>query len=257
VLLIKFTSRVLLVTLLGCAVLFGRSASPVTPLLTFHIDGTIQDYDGVPASGAEVTFQSDKTSKTVNADDRGFYEAVLPVGLYTMTTLYTGSTQNPSVPLLGKARRFTKKYQHPLFRVSSRTKVTLNVTFETEMSCDPPFRKGHMATPKDFQHICGGTELFSIPSDDNIPFQLSIRYQGWRRDDQGFTYSDLKIPMFHDPVFVVYNLFTLRADKVVYDVKNQTLEATGNVLAGSSDGTAHHADSMIFKIENGEATLLH
>jgi lipopolysaccharide assembly outer membrane protein LptD (OstA) len=61
----------------------------------------------------------------------------------------------------------------------------------------------------------------------------------------------------HVPIFVAYNLFTLQADEVVYDVKSQTLEASGNVVAESSDGTAEHSDSMVFKIKNGKVTRAH
>lgn len=254
--LVKSASMTMLMALLACAVLIGQSVSPITQLQTFHIDGTIQDYDGVPASGAEVTFQGDKISKTVKADERGFYEAVLPVGLYTMNTLYTTNPLNPSIPLsLQKAPRSTKNYRRPLFRVSSPKKVTLNLTFDAQVSCEPGFPSGHIPTADEWEHACGGTELSSIPSDDNTPFQLSIRYRGWRRDDRGFTYWGYRIP--HVPVFVAYNLFTLQADKVVYDIKNGTLEATGNVVVETSDDTVQHGNSMIFKIENGEAIPLH
>jgi hypothetical protein len=160
--------------------------------------------------------------------------------LYTMTTL--------------TAYHRSMNYRRPLFRVSSPTKVTLNVTFDLKVPCDPGFPVGHIPTADELENICGGTQLLSIPSDDNTPFQLSIRSATRRRDDRGFAYWGFKIP--HVPVFVAYNLFTLHADKVVYDVKNRTLEATGNVLAESSDGTVQHGDSMIFKIENGEAIAL-
>jgi hypothetical protein len=252
----KSASMTMLMALLACAVLLGQSVSHVTQLQTFHIDGTIQDYNGAPASGAEVTFQGDKVGKTVKADESGFYEAVLPVGLYTMSTLYTTNPLNPSLPLaLQKAPRSTKNYRRPLFRVPSPTKVTLNVTFVADLPCDFGFTVGHIPTADELEHACGGTELFSIPSDDNTPFQLSIRYRARRRDDGGFDYWGDNIS--HVPVLLAYNLFTMVADKVVYSEKNGTLEATGNVVVESSDGTAQHGDSMIFKIENGKATPLH
>jgi hypothetical protein len=55
---------------------------------------------------------------------------------------------------------------------------------------------------------------------------------------------------------VAYNLFTLQADHIVYDVQRSTLEAMGDVVVENADGTTQRADSMTFKIENGEATLL-
>jgi len=252
---LKLTFITMLVAFLSCATLFGQFASPVPPLKTVHIDGAIQNYNGVPASEAEVTFQGDKISKTVSTDERGFYEAVLPVGLYTMNTVYILNPLNPSIPSsLQKGPRITEKYRRPLFRVASPTKVTLNVSFDAQISCEPAFLAGHIPTADEWEQACGGTELFSIPSDDNTPFQLSVRYGGWKRDDGGFTYWGRKIP--HVPVFVAYNLFTLQADKVVYNVKNGTLEATENVVVENADGTARRADSITFKIENGEAIPL-
>jgi lipopolysaccharide assembly outer membrane protein LptD (OstA) len=55
---------------------------------------------------------------------------------------------------------------------------------------------------------------------------------------------------------VAYNLFTLQADRVDYDVQNRTLEATGNVATVSPNGVTQHADSLTFKFANGEASRL-
>jgi lipopolysaccharide export system protein LptA len=58
------------------------------------------------------------------------------------------------------------------------------------------------------------------------------------------------------PVFVGYNLFTLRAEHVVYDGKNRTLQAKGKVVVINEKGETQRADSMTFRVENGEATAL-
>jgi lipopolysaccharide assembly outer membrane protein LptD (OstA) len=55
---------------------------------------------------------------------------------------------------------------------------------------------------------------------------------------------------------VVYNLFSLQADKVTYDIQRQTIEATGNVIAVNELGTHQGANSMAFKIEDGQVTPL-
>jgi hypothetical protein len=60
---LKLTFTTMLVAFLSCATLFGQFAAPVPPLKTFHIDGAIQNYNGVPASEAEVTFQGDKNKQ--------------------------------------------------------------------------------------------------------------------------------------------------------------------------------------------------
>jgi len=52
---------------------------------------------------------------------------------------------------------------------------------------------------------------------------------------------------------VAYNLFSLEANRVAYDVKNRTIAATGNVVVADGSGRTQHADSIRFKIENGEA----
>ena len=60
----------------------------------------------------------------------------------------------------------------------------------------------------------------------------------------------------NSPVFVAYNLFTLRAERVVYDVQSKTLQATGNVVTVDADGATRRADSMTLEIENGRVTGL-
>jgi hypothetical protein len=242
----KFTSTTMLVALLPCAVLFGQSASPVTQLQTFHIRGTIRAFNDFPVRGAEVTFESQKISITVSSDSSGFYEANLPVGLYTMTAK--------------PVERSLQRYRRPLFRAASPTSLTFNITLDPSGPfCD--IKKPVLGQPlpaDDGVRICGGGDSFPVPSQDKVPFELFIQYETRRPTDRGFTFNTgANLLGSQRPVFVAYNLFTLQADHVVYNVKNGTLEATGNVLADSSDGTVQHADSMTFKIENGEATPLH
>jgi len=251
---LKFAFVAILVNFLACATLFGQSAAPVTELPTFHIQGAIRYYNDSPVPGAAVTFEGDNILKTVSADKNGFYETDLPVGLYTMTAqdLYKSHY----------------KYVHPPFRVTSLTSVTLNVTFYAGMSCDLK-----NPTPEDVRNDCEGIDLFPIPSKDNVPFQLSIQYYSRRPTDRGCEYSGLKTSFrpigrgdkyssLETPtdlkirVFVAYNLFTLQAYHVVYDVQGRTLEATGDVVVTNVDGATQRGDSMIFKIENGEANRL-
>ena len=251
---LKLTIITMLVASLACATLFGQSVAPGTKLPTFHIHGAIRYYDDSPVPGAGVTFEGDNISKTVSADKNGFYETDLPVGIYTMTA------QDLS--------KLHYKYVRPPFRVASSTGITLNVTFYAGLSCDLK-----SPTEEDVRNGCEGIDLFPIPSKDNVPFQLSIQYSTRRPTDRGCEYSGLKISVrpidqgdkysslktpadLRIRLFVAYNLFTLQADHVVYNEQGRTLEATGNVVATNADGATHHADSMTFKIENGEATRL-
>jgi hypothetical protein len=240
----KFTSTTMLVALLPCAVL--QSASPVTQLQTFHICGTIRAFNDFPVRGAEVTFGSQKISITVSSDSSGFYEADLPVDLYTMTAK--------------PVERSLQRYRRPLFRATSPTSLTFNITLgPAGPFCD--IKKPVLGQPPpadDGVRDCGGGDTFPAPSQDKVPFDLFIQYETRMPTDRGYSYNaGAPLPDSQSAVFVAYNLFTLQADHIVYNVQDRTLEATGNVLADSSDGTVQHADSMTFKIENGEATPLH
>ena len=251
---IKLTSLTMVVVLLACTALFGQSAPPVTSPQTFHIQGEIRYYNNSPTPGAGVTFEGDNISKTVSADKNGFYETDLPVGIYTMTAL--------------DLSKLHYKYVRPPFRVGSSTNVTLNVTFYAGLSCDLK-----SPTEEEVRNDCEGVDLFPIPSKDNVPFQLSIQCSSRRPIDRGCEYSGLKTSLrpigrgdkyssLKTPadlkirVFVAYNLFTLQADDVVYDVSGRVLKATGNVVVENADGATQRADSITLKIENGQATPL-
>lgn len=238
----------MLVALLACACLFGQSAARKTPPDTFHIRGAIcraRDRSAVPE--VTVTFEAEEVSKTLYTDDRGIYEADLPVGLYTMTA------RSPD--------RVLGLYQRPLFRVASPASLVLDIALETYIrsSCDlgvPP-SSTHIPDADDAKDACGGRDFLPLPSDDGVPFQLLVEYESRKRTDRGYAYSARPLlPRPATPVFVAYNLFTLQAHHVVYDVQGRTLKATGDVVATNADGATQRADSMTFKIENGEAIPL-
>jgi hypothetical protein len=52
---------------------------------TFHVRGRIVDSLHSEVAGAEVKFEGSKTTETVFSDRQGFYQARLPIGLYSMT----------------------------------------------------------------------------------------------------------------------------------------------------------------------------
>jgi hypothetical protein len=241
----EFTSTIIFVALLVCATSFGQSAAPVPELPTFQVRGTIRAFNDSAVRGAGVTFESQKISITVSSDKSGFYEANLPVGLYTMTAK--------------PVERYLQKYRRPLFRVASPTSLTFNITLgPAGPFCDS--KKPVLDQPlpaDDGVRICGGGDSFPVPSQDKVPFDLFIQYETRRPTDRGYTYNTGEhLPGSQSPVFVAYNLFTLQADHIVYDVQRSTLEATGDVVVENADGTTQRADSMTFKMENGEATLL-
>jgi hypothetical protein len=247
------------VALLLCEALFGQSEAPVARLRTFHIQGLIRTYDDSVVPNGKVTFEGNKFTKIVFADDRGFYKADLALGSYTMTAEYL--RPDPLFVPSGKAQepglRYLQGYQRPLFRIASPTSLTLNITLESaEQSCDRGYGVGPSASPPptdDGEIFCGGQDVFPIPSVDNVPFELLVRFLGRQSSERGYIYNPRGSRV---PVFAAYNVFTLRADSVIYDVQNKMLRATGHVIAVGSDGVAQRAESMNFKMENGQATPL-
>jgi hypothetical protein len=219
--------------------------------------------DGSAVVGVKVTFESEKGSKTVATNRRGNYEADLPVGLYTMTA-------EPLSPAV-------ETYKRPLFRASSSETVVFDMSLDIyeKRSCElgnaPP--GSHISNWDREKNACGGADSFAIPSEDGVPFQLYVRFGRRQPTNTGYVYSapvDFSVipepsyvyrsgrnpPTLGTPVFVAYNLFTLRADHVTYDEKNQTLHANGKVVVVNEKGETQRADSMTFRVENGEATPL-
>jgi hypothetical protein len=220
----KFAIPVQLAVLLLCGTLLGQPTSLATQPGTFHVRGTIKDPLAGVIPGVKVTFHSELLTTRVTTNNAGVYEADLPLGDYTMTA---------------KGPRGFSLYRRPLFRVTSQSTVVLNATLLVAAT-----------------DTCGCEQLIPIPSGDGLPFKLSVHYGS--RTTVGSTYSYIgeKASQYEAPVFVAYNLFSLQADKVAYDVEKRTIEASGDVVAVTELGTTERADSMVFKIENGQVAPL-
>jgi len=256
-------SVTMLAALLTCATLFGQSGPPAGRLRTFHIHGAVRKYDGSVVPGTRVRFNGDKFKKTVFTDETGSYEADLPLGLYTMTADalkpvdFNFGLNSVSQPPQGPYQPDVQRYERPLFRVTSQARLTLDVTLDPAAFCERGVpRAGSLPTSGDGEITCGGQDSFRIPSSQGVPFELLIRFWNRRTTEQGYAYNTRNV-LPNLPVFAAYNLFTLRADHVVYDVKRRTLQATGNVVTVDADGATRRADSMTLAIENGRATPVH
>jgi len=242
----RFAIPVPLAVLLFCSTLFGQPARPATQPQTFHVRGTITDPLEAVIREVKVTFRNEQLSKTVTTNDVGFYEADLTLGNYTMTA------QSPSF-------RF---YRRPLFRVTSPATVVLNATLLVGNPCGHMIivnGSGEPVTDEQWEAAtehCRREELISIPSVNGLPFQPSILYGSRTPIGATYSYAGEKTPQYETPVFVAYNLFSLRADKVTYDAQKRIIEASGNVVAVNETGATQRADSMSFKIENGQVALL-
>lgn len=231
---------VLLTVLLLCAATLGQSATAASQ--TFHVRGTITDQSGAVFSKAKVAFKSEQFEKTVTTNEHGVYETDLPFGNYTMTAQVLGF----------------RPYRRPLFRVTATETIAFDFTLPVQPTCDLTVvsSDGGVGTPEDWEeakrHFCLREDSFSIPSNDGVPFQIWIRYVKHNVSGNRYFYTGEKGPN-DDPVFVAYNLFSLRADEVIYEAKSRTITASGNVVAIDESGMAERANSMTFRIENGRA----
>jgi hypothetical protein len=232
-----------------CGALSGQSSTPATQPQTFHIRGTITDPLDAVVPRANVTFSNNQFRKVVSTNEVGVYEADLPLGVYRM-----------SADRLG-----LKTFGRPLVRASTPTTLIVNVTtYPARTSCDivvgnssgaPPTREQWEDASKS---LCGGEDSFPIPSGDGESFALYVQFQKRRTADGRYVYSGGKLTNgdLLTPVFVDYNLLSLQADEVIYDIKGQTIKASGNVVVTDESGPTRRADSLSLRIENGRATPL-
>lgn len=275
---IKHSVRVALLVFVSYASLLGQTVSPPDRPATFHIEGTISSawdslFKGVvvPRSGVtfhdeqavktwgdnnkdsytavprtEITFQSERITRTVIVDDIGSYQADLPFGLYKMTA--QGPTIGPQA-----LTRYVR-----LFRVESPTTVVLKGSlYMARMNCDAVVG-GDTGEQKmeAWKNVCGGEDYFPVPAKDGTPFQLYIQYPQRQASERGYIYTTNKVAEPNAPVFLAYNLFSLEANTVFYDVKTRTIAASGNVVVADGSGTTRHADSLGFRIEDGKVVPL-
>jgi hypothetical protein len=238
----KLTFSMLPAVLLLCGVSFGQAATAAIQVQTFHVRGTITDPLEAVIPRVKVTFRSEQLSKTVNTNDLGTYEADLPIGVYTMTA------QSPGFNF----------YSRPLFRVASPTTAVLNAMLRIGNPCGDMIvinSSGGPATDDQMKAAterCRREDVFTIPTGEGIEFQLSVRYGSREADGRTYRYIGETRP-YETPVFVAYNLFSLRADKVSYDEKSRIVEASGNVIVDDESGRSRRADYASFRMVDGRA----
>lgn len=236
--------KLVLASSILCFISFAQP-NPIFAQKTFHVRGKIVDsYTAIV--GAEVKFEGSNTTETVSSDGRGLYRAELPVGSYSMTVT-KGSAY----------------YKRPLFRVSSPKTIVLDVTLSRLVrSCDPgaiivrrpdgTTEKTETGTPDDLRDECGGWDRFPIFSGEGGSFELLVRYDRRRRSDGERVYDS----GFRNPVLVTFNLFTLTADHVTYDIASRTLVATGNVTTANGSAGSTRSNSVKFRIADDRVLRL-
>lgn len=230
-----------LAVLFLCAPLFGQSAPPAKQLKTFHISGTITEHGRV-RPGHVVTFDG-QSSKSVGANDAGFYEADLPVGLWTVTATV------PHLDPTGKAENLTLARPR-LFRVTAPTNLVLNI-FELQAGgctiriITPDGRPPTSEERDQTKAFCAGEEFFPVPSSDGVPFEVRIgglNHGPCTNVNNGACNRE----------FATYNLLSMQADRVVYHPDDRILEASGDVVIEDESGE-HKAQSITLYILEGHA----
>jgi hypothetical protein len=217
-----------------------QGEQPIRVLATDSKDS----YIAIPRT--EITFESDHVTKTVVANDKGFYQADLPGGTYKMIV------RGPAI-----GAQALKPYVR-LFRIQGPKRIVLNGTlYKARMTCDAVVAGDTEEEKAEAsKNTCGGEDYFPLPSKDNTPFQLYIQYPQREASAGRYVYTSNPTTEGAAPVFVAYNLLSLQANAVIYDVKSRTIMATGNVVIADGSGATRNGDSFGFRLEDGEAIPL-
>jgi hypothetical protein len=203
--------------------------------------------------GVRITFQNEQLTTTVTTNNVGVYEADLPLGRLHDDS--AGCSGPQDLPPTGLSRHVANHPDPELtLLVGNPCGDMIMVNSSGEPITDEQWtvaQRQRAATER-----CRSEELIPIPSGDGFPLQLSIRYGSRTAVGDAYSYTGEKTRQYQTPVFVAYNLFSLQADKVTYFAQKQTIEASGNVNVVNEWGATQRADSVTFKLENGQATPL-
>jgi hypothetical protein len=91
-------------------------------------------------------------------------------------------------------------------------------------------------------------QSFSIPAKDGTNFKLTVQFREYRWGVTGTHWYR------GNPVFVQYNLSSLRAEHVTYHKRQKTIEARIGVVLENGSGKDERFDAVLLKIENGTLT---
>lgn len=216
---------------------------------SFRIEGAVCDGAGIAVPDAEIEFlRRGHTFTTVHTKRSGRYSTNLPFGEYRMA-------------VRGGGRNSAIDYRRPDFMVDRPERVFIDVILRVaRQTCDVgvtlrvPGPISPEPTPEDVKNACGGNDRF-IPSETEAPFEMSIDYPERSLKDSRYVYGSDRASSLGQ-VSVAYNLFSLEANRVVYDVNTRTIEASGNVVTSDGSGKKQHFDSITLKMENGRAVPL-
>jgi hypothetical protein len=188
---------------------------------------------------SEITFSGDHFKKTIVVDEKGFYQAELPVGFYKMTA------RGPIVGAIG-LNPYTRSFQ-----VEAPANLVINASLGLERTtCDAV---AYGDTPQQLiesrKDACGGDDIVPMPARDGTPFELLIRYPARQLERYGFLYEGNE----RNPIEVSYNLLFLRADQVIYVAKQHEIVASGHVAIEDSSGKTQHSKNVHLMFQDGVA----
>jgi hypothetical protein len=224
-----------------CPPLFGQSAHPEARLPTFHMSGTITG-----GQSLAVVFEG-ALSKTVLTNEAGFYEADLPLGIWTMKVGAHGPDGKISTNMI--------YYRRPPFRVTAPTSLVFDILLPKRIFCTLAVfgPDGGPPTQEQRDHAqawCAGEEFFSVPA-GSVPFEVHT----WGGPKFGAC-SVVRDDASCKREFATYNTLSVQADDIAYDAYEGILDAHGKVVAQDESGQ-HNANSMIFYVHDGQALLMH
>lgn len=221
--------------LVSCTALFAQSATNMPLATLVHISGTVKQC-GKPVSGAWwVRFNGSPpvASKTVKADNRGAYEADLPLGLWTMT-LRAGPDDTTE---FARSRHF---------QASTPGNLVFNFYLRPPIACSV------RGTPEQRAALCWGEEFHEVPSSvQDATFEVDL----FDLSNQFGIPCGIVEGKSHHREFATYNLLTVEADHLSYHSSEKILQACGDVLMQDESGE-HKADSVRLRLQDGQVFVL-
>jgi len=185
-----------------------------------------------------LTFHGPRETKSVTVDEKGFYQLDLPVGFYEM------SVETAEI----RSQKLSPYFR--TFLVKSPGTVIINgELYLAPGTCDIVVGGSAEQQLEQMKDMCGGDDKFPLPISDGTPLILYVRFPYRTRSGPQYRYRGETSPQ--TPVFLAYDLFSLEADEVSYDSKNQLIVASGHVVSTDQTGSSKRADSISFKIKNG------
>jgi hypothetical protein len=189
--------RLLVVESSLSALLFSQSATLATSSAAVHISGSISAC-GKTVPGVFVRFVG-KEPHIVKANDAGFYEADLPLGIWTATT--PPDANDATDQTLSRPRHFG---------LNAPGSLLLDIQLRPPMFCDIG------ATPEVRAAFCWGEKFFPAPSSDGAPLEVDLF---------GLVPCSINHPSKEHREFATFDLLSVHADNVVYHPSERILES--------------------------------